>query len=521
MTDAQPIQHHKYREQQRALFTLARNVAEAEHLDEAVAHMLAAVLETVQPLCARLMARVEEGGWEAYGAGPLAERAAEMDAPIYAWVAERGGGAWVRGEGGPYWALPELGAVMALPLWARGHLQGVLWLGFERLSVLEDTEQLFLETVAAQAALLIAETRAFQRVQKQHKWLAAVLHYTPDPVLVVDCDFRLQLINPAARKLFPELGEEIVGRPLAEVPRMEGVLEVLRASAAYDDDAPPEYRLDEERTFAVNLSDVRDADGQMIGWVVVLQDITRFKRLHDNMADFLSTVSHDMRTPLTFMKGYLDMLGMVGPLSEKQAEFVAKIAAGFLQMTDMVDKILKAGRLDPVTGSYRLEREPCDLVEVFGEVVNSLAGPAKEKGLEFTYHVDEHIPVLNVDRDLVSSAFTNLVENAIKYTPQGGRVEVALGVRGNEVVFRVSDNGYGISPEDQQKLFRRNVRIHRKEWKRIKGSGLGLFIVRNVAQRHGGDTWVESEEGKGSTFYFTIPLEGANLIGGGAHSRQE
>ena len=516
MTDAQPIQLHKYREQQRTLLTLAQNTADAVHLDEAVAQMLSGVLALLQPSCVRLVMQADDGEREAYGAGALAERAEALDAPLLERVSAGETVLRQRGDDVLAHVLPELATVVALPLRARGRLQGLLWLGFPQPYEPDDTDWAFLETVAAQAALFIAETRAFEQVQRRHKWLAAVLHHTPDPVLVVDGEMRLQLINPAARKLFPELGEETRGRPLAEIPRMEGLVDVLRAGADYDDDAPPEYRLDEERTFAVNLSDVRAGDGEMVGWVVVLQDITRFKRLHDNMTDFLSTVSHDMRTPLTFMKGYLDMLGMVGPLNEKQKLFVSKIAAGFLQMSDMVDKILKAGRLDPVTGTYRLEREPCDLVEIFSDVVNGLAGPAKEKGLEFTYHVDEGIPVLNVDRDLVSSAFTNLVENAIKYTPEGGRVEVSLEVRGGEVVFRVADNGYGISPEDQQKLFRRNVRIHRKEWKRIKGSGLGLFIVRNVAQRHGGDTWVESEEGKGSTFYFTIPLDGPNLIGSGA-----
>ncbi len=514
MTDARPIQPHKYREQQRALWALTRRVADAQHLSEAMAHMLSAVLDVAHPASVRMVVQADDDAREGYGVGALAELVATMDAPICEWTHGQETLSWVRGEEDLPWVSSELSALVALPLWARGQWFGVLWLGFETAHVPDEAERVFLETVAAQAALLIAETQAFERVRRQHQWLAAVLHYTPDPVLVVDCDFRLQLINPAARKLFPELGEETVGRPLAEIERMGGLLDVLHASADYNDDAPPEYQLDDDHTFAVNLSDVRAADGEMVGWVVVLQDITRFKRLHDNMTDFLSTVSHDMRTPLTFMKGYLDMLGMVGPLSEKQELFVSKIAAGFLQMSDMVEKILKAGRLDPVTGTYRLEREPCDLVEVFNEVVNSLAGPAREKGLEFTHHVDESIPVLNVDRDLISSAFTNLVENAIKYTPEGGRVEVALEVRDGEVVFRVTDNGYGISPADQRKLFRRNVRIHRKEWKRIKGSGLGLFIVRNVAQRHGGDTWVESEEGKGSTFYFTIPLDGANLIGG-------
>jgi signal transduction histidine kinase len=114
----------------------------------------------------------------------------------------------------------------------------------------------------------------------------------------------------------------------------------------------------------------------------------------------------------------------------------------------------------------------------------------------------------------MTSAFTNLIENAVKYTPEGGHVDVVLAINGGDLVFRVADNGYGISEENQKKLFERNVRVHRKEWKRVKGSGLGLFIVKNVAQRHGGDAWVESVEGAGSTFYLTIPLDGPNVLGG-------
>jgi signal transduction histidine kinase len=121
---------------------------------------------------------------------------------------------------------------------------------------------------------------------------------------------------------------------------------------------------------------------------------------------------------------------------------------------------------------------------------------------------------LNIDKTMLASAFTNLIENAVKYTPEGGHIVVEVGINDNDLLFQVTDDGYGISEENQKKLFERNVRVHRKEWKRVKGSGLGLFIVKNVAQRHGGDAWVESTEGEGSTFYLSIPLDGPNLVGG-------
>jgi signal transduction histidine kinase len=291
--------------------------------------------------------------------------------------------------------------------------------------------------------------------------------------------------------------------------------EITHLFREYDDSgehAPREYAAENGRTYSPSVSDVRTENGEMTGWVLVLRDISHFKRLNDNMSEFLSTVSHDMRSPLTFMKGYLDMLGMVGELNDRQREFVDKIAVGVVQMSDMVEKILEAGKLDPMTGTYELSRESCDVVEIVNKVVNGLIEPAQKKDLDFTYAIADDVPVLNVDRAMLSSAFTNLVENAIKYTPEGGHVWVDVFVQASELVFRVRDNGFGIGKDDQEKLFERNVRVRRKEWKRIKGSGLGLFIVRNVAQRHGGDAWVDSVEGEGSTFYLAIPLDGPNLV---------
>lgn len=203
---------------------------------------------------------------------------------------------------------------------------------------------------------------------------------------------------------------------------------------------------------------------------------------------------------------------MIGPLTDRQVEFVDKISGGVTQMSEMVEKILDAGRLDPHTGSYELAREPADLAEVAHRATQALLEPARKKGLTLTAAIADDLPILNVDRAMLGSAFANLVENAVKYTPEGGTVEVTLGMEQDKIVFRVRDNGYGIPAADRDRLFQRNVRIHRQEWKRVKGSGLGLFIVKNVAQRHGGDAWVESVEGQGSTFCLSIPLDGPNLL---------
>lgn len=342
--------------------------------------------------------------------------------------------------------------------------------------------------------------------------LAALLSGMPDPVIVMDREHRVHLLSPAAETLLGVSGASALGRPVAELARDDALRELLLALSQGAGQMPAQVATADGSIYAPGAAPISGENGEATGWLLVLRDMTRFKRLNRNMAEFLSTVSHDMRSPLTFMKGYLDMLGMIGPLTDRQVEFVDKISGGVTQMSEMVEKILDAGRLDPHTGSYELAREPADLAEVAHRATQALLEPARKKGLTLTAAIADDLPILNVDRAMLGSAFANLVENAVKYTPEGGTVEVTLGMEQDKIVFRVRDNGYGIPAADRDRLFQRNVRIHRQEWKRVKGSGLGLFIVKNVAQRHGGDAWVESVEGQGSTFCLSIPLDGPNLL---------
>jgi signal transduction histidine kinase len=218
------------------------------------------------------------------------------------------------------------------------------------------------------------------------------------------------------------------------------------------------------------------------------------------------------------MQGFASMLesGMVGDLTEKQAHFIEKILSGIAQMTSLVDNIQDAGRYDPETGFYEMNRSHCDLIEIVNRIVSNHLVPAEKGELTVLVKSADDVPIINADTNMLERALTNLVDNAIKYTPNGGSIEVGVRRRGDDVLLSVHDNGLGISPENQRHLFERHVRIPRKEHKKVKGSGLGLFIVRSVAQRHGGDAWVESTEGQGSTFFMSIPLAGANLIGGEA-----
>jgi signal transduction histidine kinase len=240
----------------------------------------------------------------------------------------------------------------------------------------------------------------------------------------------------------------------------------------------------------------------------------RHEKLGRNYSEFLRAVSHDLRTPLTSVQGFAGMLesGIVGTLNDQQAHFVDKILSGIVQMTNLVENIQDAGRFDPVTGFYKMERSHCDMTQIVDRIVHNYLVPAEKQDLALTAFVGDTVPVINADPIMIERAVTNLVDNAIKYTPDGGHIVVRVQCVDERVVVSVQDSGFGISPENQKMLFERHVRLRRKEHKRVKGSGLGLFIVRSVARRHGGEAWVESEENVGSIFSFSVPLDENNTI---------
>lgn len=240
-------------------------------------------------------------------------------------------------------------------------------------------------------------------------------------------------------------------------------------------------------------------------------------RHNRNQHEFLRIVTHDMRSPLTSMQGFGSMLEsqMAGDLNEKQSRFIEKIMSGVSQLTLQIDNMQDAGQYDPETGFYEMARSATDLIDVVQKVVDNSLLPTEKQNLQLSFASDDSIPIVNVDAAMLERSVVNLIDNAIKYTPDGEKIDVYVNHVDDNVVIGVADSGLGIKSEDIDKIFNRHFRIHRQEHRRVKGSGLGLFIVRSVAIKHNGEAWVESVEGTGSTFLIRIPLSGENLLGGG------
>jgi len=237
----------------------------------------------------------------------------------------------------------------------------------------------------------------------------------------------------------------------------------------------------------------------------MLRDITHFKELDQLKSDFVATVSHDLRSPLTLMRGYAAMLQMIGELNEQQKNYIQKIIGGVDTMSRLVNHLLDLGRIEAGVG---LQIEKVVVQRVIDEVLESLQAQAAQKQITLDQEslVSGEATAIEGDRALVQQAIYNLVENAIKYTPVGGKVKVRLEQRPSSVLIQVIDTGIGIAPLDLPRLFEKFYRSGRREAHQQRGTGLGLAIVKSIAERHNGRVWVESQLGKGSVFSLEFPV---------------
>jgi signal transduction histidine kinase len=348
-----------------------------------------------------------------------------------------------------------------------------------------------------------------ERDEQSQRLLSSVLNSIADPLLVLDDNKTVLLMNPAAQDVFQTNTSQAAGKSVGEMLRVEALLNLIDNPSATLD----EWVSETDQTFMPRVEVVYDSDNRPIGQILALRDVTRFKRLNRNQSEFVRIVTHDLRSPLTSMQGFASMMSMAGELNEKQKHFVDRILAGITQITGLVENIQDAGRYDPETGFYEMSRSQLDLTEMVDRIVENHLVPAEKQELSISVDKGQDVPIVYADQHMLERAITNLVDNAIKYTPNGGKITVGVYRRDDNVVVAVKDTGLGINPEQQKHLFERHQRIARQEFKRIKGSGLGLFIVRSVARRHGGEAWVESAEGQGSTFLIRIPLSETNLTG--------
>ncbi len=395
--------------------------------------------------------------------------------------------------------IPE--ALLAVALHHENAYYGVLWIAYKTPHAFSDDEVRFMATLAGQAALATSNARLFLHSEIERQRLRAILDSTPDPVLVTDHKNRFLLANPVARRVLGVGTATLSGIPVEQLIQHTELLALLRSSAAEKQSA--EVVLQDERIYLAFASPI-SMEGRQLGRVCVLRDITHFKELDALKTEFVSTVSHDLRSPLTLMRGYTTMLEMVGTLNEQQQAYLQKISKGIASMSQLVSNLLDLGRIEAGVGLL-IENVPSR--EIVDNVIDGLQLRAEHKQIRLQVQLpDAPMPVIEADRALLQQALHNLVENAIKYTEPKGSITVQAKVEQDHLMFIVQDTGIGIAPVDQTRLFEKFYRVAQRGHIKERGTGLGLAIVKSIAERHGGRVWVESQLGKGSTFYLLVPL---------------
>ena len=393
-------------------------------------------------------------------------------------------------------------ALLAVALRHENRHYGVVWAGYEQPRKFSDSDVRFVTTLAGQAALAVANAHLYLNVEASRRQLEAIINSTPDPVIVTDHRNRLLIANRAATDAIGQSMEDASsGMETEKVVKLKPLLNLLQSTTS--EKQSTELVLSDKRTYLATASPVM-VEGRQIGRVCIMRDVTHFKELDSMKSEFVATVSHDLRSPLTLMRGYATMLDTVGELNEQQQGYVKKIVSGVENMSRLVNNLLDLGRIEIGVG---LQVEHVTVLDIIERVTSALQLQASQKNITLNVELPKDMPhAVEADQALLHQAVYNLVENAVKYTPENGLVTIRTVSQADYLIFAIEDSGIGITPDDVPHLFEKFYRGRQREARSQPGSGLGLAIVHSIAENHRGRVWVESVVGKGSTFYLQIPI---------------
>ena len=341
--------------------------------------------------------------------------------------------------------------------------------------------------------------------------LLAILAGMTEGVVAVDENERVVHMNEAAGKILKALPIESLGKPIWDVTRVGQVCQVLTNTLREKRDLQEGLRLptrSNDLIVEMYTSPLLDGQGDIAGAVVVLHDVSRLQRLETVRRDFVANASHELKTPITAIRGLVETLiddKEIAP--ERQERFLAKIRDQSSRLSAIVTDLLTLSRLEAATDDSGYA--PLDLREPVLASAQTLASAAEEKEIALETQVPETPVKVAGDEEALGQVITNLLDNALKYTPTGGKVGVHLTSEGGNAVVEVQDSGIGIEPKDRDRIFERFYRVDKARSRELGGTGLGLSIVKHIVLAHNGQVSVDSTPGVGSAFRISLPLTDA------------
>ncbi len=405
-------------------------------------------------------------------------------------------------------AVEEPISYLAVPIAWQGVVRGLVELGIPaRTRSFGDDDLRLLNLFANQAAIALENINLCRTIAENQRRTEAMLLSINDGVIAVNNEARVILVNPAAERILnlPPM-PYINGRHIKEVINNTNLANFFLKSLHSGQELSEEIRLDppDQRILEVETSLIEAQPEERLGIIAVLRDVTALRELEQAKSDFVSTVSHELRTPLTSIKAYTATLRRrdVNFDEETKQQFLRVIEEETDRLTRLISDLLDVSRIE--SGRMELKKRRFDMVKLAEIVVEKMRSQSPGHSLRLETLFPE--ATVEADPDKIEQVLANLLDNAVKYSPQGGEVRVTVEILRNLVKCSVSDQGVGIPEEHLPHIFDKFHRVDNRATREIYGTGLGLYVSKSIVQAHGGSIWVESKPGVGSTFHFTLPL---------------
>ena len=419
-----------------------------------------------------------------------------------------------------------IASLVSVPLVSEGQVIGALTATSAEQGAFTEADVNLLDAFGDQAAMAVRNASLYEQLVREEKQTArlyqsvlgksneleAILRGIGDGVIVVDPRLRLLMMNPVAARICQVVEAPAPGVRLPDIVTNEALLALARDTLIEPGEPlireiALESEGDSTKIYQALASAVKGASGRVRGVVIVMRDVTTQKEIDQMKSDFLSVVSHELRTPLHSIKGFVDiiLMGKTGAINDLQRDFLTTVKESTTNLQRLIDDLLEFSRME--AGQVKLRPEEVSLYEVAERVVEQLSPLAQEGELILLNEIPEEFARIEADPMRMEQVLTNLMTNAIKFTPAEGSVCVSAMDVGNQVRVSVRDTGIGIPEEEQARVFERFYQVDGGPTRSYRGAGLGLTICKFIVEYHHGRIWVESKEGEGSTFFFVLPKE--------------
>jgi two-component system phosphate regulon sensor histidine kinase PhoR len=356
-------------------------------------------------------------------------------------------------------------------------------------------------------------TSALQDIADSKSRLGVMVNSLTDGVMTTDARKLIVQVNPAFLHMIGYHGEAVVGRHVNEIIHDENLLEsidqALNMSPNTFAEITNEFQLidnSEEKYFSARCAPFRGRMNENLGTITVLHDVTALKKMDQMKSDFVSMVSHEVRSPMNSLLMQLKIIsdGLAGAVTEKQQEILQRASEKILNLNNLVTELLDLSRIE--SGLISHEKEQVDMGKLLAEQKTFHSPYGEEKEITIHLNCPADLPSILANRQNMEEVFSNLITNAIKYSPAGGTITISAAKENEYLKLQVADTGFGITDEDTEKIFTRFYRVKDSNTRQIHGTGLGLAIVKSIIESHHGKISVASEVGSGTTFTVLLPL---------------